>query len=90
MIVERRNRTLYLSGLPDTVDGITGLPTTLEIEISYAGDPNCFKAISLDNVVIPAIVKALDTMGTMARTEEKLSHGCYGFYCRECDGPRED
>ena len=54
------SRRLELTGLPDTVAGISGMPTEMTIDIRYVGDSNGTLAISLDNVVIPAIIDALN------------------------------
>jgi hypothetical protein len=59
MIAERIGRTIYLSSLPSKVDGMV-IPSTLTITIAYDGNPDCFKAIALDNVVLPAIAEALN------------------------------
>ncbi len=58
------NRRLIVSDLPPTIDGLRNDLESLEITIQYT-DPNpCgngAKAIVLDNVIIPAIVKALNS-----------------------------
>jgi hypothetical protein len=37
---------------------------TIEIEIRYTGGNNCYKAICLDNINIPAIVEAINSCPT--------------------------
>jgi hypothetical protein len=65
---EKGSRTIKLTDLPTTRDDgqrppLTGLPASLEISIGYTSrDPSTIldKAISLDGIVIPAIVAALN------------------------------
>jgi hypothetical protein len=60
----RESRTIHLVELPNNVDGIKDLPDSYSITINYKDDENSArlsKAISLDSIIIPLILKALNT-----------------------------
>lgn len=65
MKVERDGRRLRFSELPERADGLRMLPE-LEVYVEYAEEPRgagtLRKALTLDNVVMPAIVAALEEM----------------------------
>jgi hypothetical protein len=56
-------RVLIVSDLPDTIDGIGGSLTELEILVNYTGSPGAHKAVPLDSIIIPAIMRALNKKG---------------------------
>ncbi len=58
---EPGERRIKISKIPtDRVEGIKGTLPDLTICLNYEGGNDVFKAITLDNVVIPAIVEALN------------------------------
>ena len=50
------NRTIRLTELPGTDDTLT----ELVIVVNYQGESNCLKGVTIDSIVIPAILKALN------------------------------
>ena len=57
----REGRTIRITGLPATVEGLS-IPSELSIYVNYTdeGDAGALrKAIALDELIIPKIVKAL-------------------------------
>ena len=59
-------RRIKLTGLPSTFENVRGLPTELDIEVRYVGESRSDYGVSLDNIVIPAIVSALNEQGVTA------------------------
>lgn len=56
-------RTITITEIPTVRENLKNLPDTLKISINYVSGPNesiLDKAISLDGIVIPAIVEALN------------------------------
>ena len=61
--IGKSQRRVHLTELPTEIDGLRNMPETLTIFITYAEDdpsPNITKGICLENIVIPAIVEALN------------------------------
>lgn len=72
-------RTITITGIPTSLEdghrpALKNLPDTLKISITYVVGPNetvLDKAISLDNIVLPAIVEALNRR-TRKKTPRKI------------------
>src|SRR5690606_7591961 len=68
MNVELDRRTIPPSGYGDHPEEIVRHAATLvpdiEVEVRYRGDQTVWRAIVLDNIVIPAIADALRGVGT--------------------------
>jgi len=60
MKATRQNRTITVTNIPAEKDGLKFEPA-LEIKISYTGDGSACKGVTLDNLIIPAILAALNT-----------------------------
>lgn len=82
---ERHNRFLIVSDLPPKIDGLRNDIESLEIEVRYVNSiyssGSASKAIVLDHVIVPAILKALneheDTSGEAGLT--KLREACQDY-----------
>ena len=64
MKIKRESRVLWLSELPDKVEGIT-TPEAFEIEVHYTGDGSNRKAIALDNLVLPVLTAAPEALDAL-------------------------
>ena len=60
-ILESKDRRLLFTDCPASIEGVSGLPDQIEIELHYTDrfkNGGCTNGIVLDNVIIPTIVKA--------------------------------
>jgi hypothetical protein len=79
---DQHNRTLVITDIFDEY------MKEMKISINYVDENDgnrIYRAVTLDNVIIPAIIKAINENPMLNWRVDKQTHGCGDGCCTQCD-----
>jgi hypothetical protein len=84
MVHEKSSRTVRCADLPRRVGNVSIHADELTMTVGYAGGPDVFKAVALDNAVVPAMVAAVNATPALLASLRELCG-----WMREHTGPAD-
>jgi hypothetical protein len=84
MVHDKSSRTVRCTDLPRRVGNVSIYADALTMTVGYAGGPDVFKAVALDNAVVPAMVAAVNAAPALLASLRELCD-----WMREHTGPAD-